>query len=151
MRNPFWLVLLLCNTCVSLWGQVNTINKIEAVLAAETVQYQQRTMGEVIADFWILDEATRLTISFHDGVVLHLNAEQMSGLQMMALENVLENKIEDLKVGVVDTLAHCSYTRVVRLKDSEVFLYSHEIRVLEWIGNAWKTHLASIHYYQPTQ
>jgi hypothetical protein len=143
--------LCLCNASLPAWGQTNSHDQIEAILIAETVEYQQRPMGEVVTDFWILDQTTRLTISFHDGVVLYLNAEQMASLQMMAMENVLENSVESLKVGIVDTLAHCSYTRVIRLKDSDLILYSHELRVLEWTGSTWKTHLASIHYYQPTQ
>jgi hypothetical protein len=141
-------VLLFSSTYTYLYSQESVAQQqIRAVLDAETEQYKQRPMGEVASEFWVLDTATRLTISFHDGVVVYFNADQILAQQIIAMEDVLGNEIDHLMVSINGNLAYCTFNRVIRVKDSDMVLYSREIRVLEEVGDTWKTHLASVHYY----
>jgi hypothetical protein len=132
----------------SLFSQEKDEEAIEQLLKNESEAFTQQPIAEIVQEFWLLDEQTLMSVTLHDGQVIHDNKEAL--LKQTVLYP--SDKVKDLTktdhfIHINGNMAFASHEQEMTYVDTNLKLYSHELRILQKTEKGWKIHISSVHQY----
>ena len=146
------ITLFFCCTSffiASLFSQKTDVEAIEELLKNETEAFTQKPISEIVQEFWLLDEQTLMSVTLHDGQVINDNKEALlKQTTLYPSDKVKEVEKTDHFIHVNGNMAFASHEQAMTYVETNLKIYSHELRILQKTENGWKIHISSVHQYK---
>jgi hypothetical protein len=122
---------------------------IVQLLEAETAYFLDHSMAEVVQQFWVLDEHTRMNIfNGTNLIVLTLDKEDMLAMTEKPPASHATIQKSNHKVYVNGNMGFESHDQLATMQDGYRQI-SHELRILERVNGVWKIHVSTVQIFSP--
>ena len=139
---------LLLLSRISIFAQSDEA-EILKLLEAETTYFLDHSLAEVVQQFWVLDEHTRMNIYNEiDKAARTLNKEDMLSMTEIPPSNHATFHKDNHKLYINGNMGFESHDQIVTMQGGYQ-LISHELRILEKVAGTWKIHISSVQLYNP--
>jgi hypothetical protein len=143
------LMLLLFVSTIAFTQSVDEL-AIKTTIEAETAAYLEKSFSKVLEEFWLVDDNTTIDASTPDGGHFHLTkAELLQAPDIIPESGQSTTKKYDYHVLIDGNTAYVTFSQEVNMLEDGQKIYSHEIRILNKVGEKWRIHNSSVHQYLP--